>query len=203
MQAIGELFKRLLNVHLLFWTLSFGFFDALPLFVTILTAIGLNDVLQTSSVNGVSRAVVLQFVLYILAFVFCYLWPDFRRDIVRIANNMICLSLTVSFLACLFVIVMQIFLTVSPLAETLGREIRHFANDLRTTLPWDSRYSFAGIFFVVSYIVIFINTLLVVGKQEFWDAIKSPKLGALAFSFVLSLLASFIVMWPVFKTMRL
>jgi hypothetical protein len=201
MQVVGEFFKRLLSVHLFFWALSFGFFDALPLFVSILAALGLNDFLQTSSIHGVSRAAALQFVLYLFAFLFCYLWFEFRKDIVRIANNMICLSLTISFLACLFVILMQIFLTVSPLSETLGVAIIRFTNDLRASLPWDSKYSFAAFFFSFSYLIIMINTVFVVGLGQAWDGIKSAKAVALAFSFVLSLVASVIVMWPVFQTM--
>src|SRR5665213_1371569 len=100
MKPVGEFFQRLLGVHLLFWMLSFSYFDALPLFAAILTIVGMNDVLENHSINGVGQATVLQFVVYVLAFIFCYVWRGFRLDMMRIANNMICLSLAISSLAC-------------------------------------------------------------------------------------------------------
>lgn len=203
MNAITDFFKRLQGIHLLFWELSFGFFDAIPLFTTILAIVGANDILQTKSINGVSRAVLLQFILYILSYVFCYAWRAFRNDLVRNANNMICLSLTISFLSCLLVIVMQLFLSVSPLKETIGLMILRFSDDLRDLVSWDSKYSFAIIFFAISYLLIFINTLYVRGGGDIWNSTKSENIVPLVVSFAISLIASLIVMWPVFLTMNI
>jgi hypothetical protein len=98
---------------------------------------------------------------------------------------------------------MQLFLSVSPLKETIGLMILRFSDDLRDLVSWDSKYSFAIIFFAISYLLIFINTLYVRGGGDIWNSTKSENIVPLVVSFAISLIASLIVMWPVFLTMNI
>ena len=95
MTPIADFFQRLTSVHLLFWTLTFQKFDAIALFVSILTVIGVNDFIEIKTVSGASLSAVLQFILYVLAFAFCYSWRPFRSTMSGIATNLVCLALAI------------------------------------------------------------------------------------------------------------
>jgi hypothetical protein len=192
MSAIGQFFKRLLSVHLLFWALAFRSFDVLPLFGAIIVAIGWADI--QASVKALY--IILQFILYVGAFVFCYIWSGFRNNLIGIANNMICLSLCIAVLGAIFAFLIRFMISVSPLAETIGAVIFWLIDALRYLFPWDSRYSLAFLLFLISYSLILRNTIYIFGAHQLRSVVMSSEIVPLVISMLMSLIACFLVLWP-------
>lgn len=198
MSKIAEFFKRLLEIHMLFWMLSFRRFDVLPLFVAIIIAVGATDYLTNQKIAGATLSIALQFILYFLAFLFCYVWQEFRKRLIENANKMVCLSLCISVLAGLFAFLIKFVIIAPPLADNIGAFIARLINELKFLFAWDSRYSLATILFVLAYLVILLNTFYVVGRKKIRRELASAKIVPLLVSIAMSLIGTFLVLWPIF-----
>jgi len=195
MSAVSEFFERLLLVHLFFWDSKFRRFDALVLFASVNTALGVTDYLVSEKFDGVSLSIILQFLVYMGAFLFCFLWRPFRGRLTEIAGNMVCLSLCISVLAALMAIALVFMTSVPPLDETVGVIVNRGIGAIRYYFNFDSRYILTAILFLLAYACVFLNTIHIYGRRTV--SIASRNIIPLVFSGIISLAACGLVLWPI------
>lgn len=195
MNVVADFFKRLLGVHLFFWETNFVRFDALVLFGGICTALGMTEYLTQNKIDGVSLSMILQFLAYIFAFLFCYIWKPFRNELADIAGNMVCVSLCISVLAGLLAFALKFAIIVPPLDQTVGLLIVRSINYIRNSFSWNSHLILSGILFLLAYFCIFLNTVHIFGRSAL--SIFVHNFIPVAVSAVISLVACSLVLWPI------
>jgi hypothetical protein len=196
MNPLVDFFGKLTGVHLLFWKLTFKYYDAIPIFLAILAIVGLNDLATTQSLKETGNYIVLQFIIFVLCFSFCYVWPDFRQNRQDISINMICLCLSVAFLAAVFALVIKLILAIQSLQSTVGDGIRRFISDLQI-FPVDVEISLIIVLFLIAYAFMLVNTYYVEGAKSISEAVASRLLVPLMVTLVIALIATIIVVNPI------
>jgi hypothetical protein len=200
MNYVQDLFTKLVTIHLLFWKLSFQYFDALTIFVPTLVAVGVGDLFANGTLSETGQFTAFQFVVAVCCYAFCYAWIPFRRRFADIANNMICLSLSIAVLAGIFALAITLALKIEVLNRTVGLAVRGFMMDLEI-FPWSSRISFCLILFAIAYALIAINTFAVEGWASIRNAIFSRDVVPLVVSFLISVGAALTSTSPIIITM--
>jgi hypothetical protein len=195
---VGEFFSRLAGIHLLFWDLSFQLFDVIAIFVVIVASIGASELMASFSASNTGKFAILQFLIAVPSYVFCLVWRPFRPRYVETSNNLVCLVLSISFLAALFAFIVKFLFVFEPLRRTVGWAIARFNEDLKA-FAWDTNYPISLILFLLAYGVVLINTRIV-NPGGLSATLKSWNMVALIFSFALALLACLNVTWPILES---
>ncbi|HET9617737.1 MAG TPA: hypothetical protein VFP74_11260 [Pseudolabrys sp.] len=147
MNPVAAFFAKLVGAHLLFWRLSFKFFDAVPLFVAVLAMLGLTELSRTQEIKGAGQYMLVQFIISVFCYAFCYVWPKFRQQYQAVSMNMICLCLSVAFLAGLFALCSHFILSVDALRDTFGIALGKFIYGDLASLPFDVERTYMFILF--------------------------------------------------------
>ena len=191
-EAIANFFERLGGVHFLFWKLSFAHFDAIPIFVAILTAIGA----ASGDLNETVQSAAFQFLLTVPSFLFSYVWFGAKSNYISLGNNLICLCLSISLLSCLLAFLMKFILMISPLHDTVGI-LLIVLNETFKDFDWDTAYSWTVVLFVFSTFAILTNTIRREGITAVMTSVLSADVIPIAIALFLSLLASLATAVPV------
>jgi|SRR5262249_42914159 len=197
-QAIANFFGRLGGVHLLFWKLSFTQYDAIPMFVAILAAIGA----ASGDLKETIQSAAFQFTLAVPSFLFCYVWFGARSNYVSLGNNLICLCLSISLLSCLLAFLIKFILLIPPLHDTVGI-IFSVLNEELKDFSWDTAYSWTIVFFISSTLAILTNTIRHEGITATTASVLSVRVVAILMALLLSLLASLVTAVPVIRSMNI
>jgi hypothetical protein len=202
MNSVQEFFTKLVTIHLLFWRLSFQYFHALAIFIPILIAVGADDLFTNGTLNKTGESTGFQFILAVCCYAFCYAWIPFRQRFADIANNMICLSLSIAILASIFALAIKLALKIDVLNKTIGIVFREILRDL-IVFPWSSRLSFCLILFAMAYTLTAINTFAVEGRISVREALLSKDVIPLLVSFMISAGAALTFTSPIIATIPL
>jgi len=193
---IIEFFSKLLDVHFLYWDMSFKEFDPVVFLITIVAAVSINGMVAGVDVLSLLPFSVLEVIVVVLACLFCFAWPPFRPQFRTVAANLICLCFSLCCIALLLVLVLLGISSIDPVGPIFRDLVERIIEEFRRW-PWDSAISAATTLYIVSLGIVLVNTLISVGSSGLGAAIRGRNVVPLIVAISLGWLGTTLAVGPI------